>query len=95
MRLDSLVQFLDDYLRISAEVADAPEALNGLQVSNSGEVNRLAAAVDLCEATVRQAAEHVAPPGEAPHIGLRLLAHGVGIQRRRAGVSRGVAGERE
>ena len=57
MRLDTLVRYLDEYLQISAEVADAPEALNGLQVGNSGEVTRLAAAVDLCEATVRLAAE--------------------------------------
>jgi dinuclear metal center YbgI/SA1388 family protein len=52
-----LVHYLDEYLRIAEEVADAPEALNGLQVGNSGEVTRLAAAVDLCEATVRLAAE--------------------------------------
>lgn len=57
MRLDTLVRYLDDYLRVAEEVADAPEALNGLQVGNSGEVTRLAAAVDLCEATVRLAAE--------------------------------------
>src|SRR5256885_7743707 len=57
MRLDTLVHFLDDYLHIKEEIADAPEALNGLQVGNKGEVTKLAAAVDLCEATVRQAAE--------------------------------------
>jgi dinuclear metal center YbgI/SA1388 family protein len=57
MRLDELVGYLDDYLRIRDEVADPPEALNGLQVANAGEVTRLAAAVDLCEATVRMAAE--------------------------------------
>ena len=60
MRLDTLVRYLDDYLRVAEEVADAPEALNGLQVGNSGEVTRLAAAVDLCEATVRLAAEQQA-----------------------------------
>lgn len=60
MRLDTLVRYLDDYLRVAEEVADAPEALNGLQVANSGEVTRLAAAVDLCEATVRLAAEQSA-----------------------------------
>ncbi|HET9384341.1 MAG TPA: Nif3-like dinuclear metal center hexameric protein [Gemmatimonadales bacterium] len=57
MRLDTLVSYLDDYLRVAEEVADAPEALNGLQVANSGEVGKLAAAVDLCEATVRMAVE--------------------------------------
>lgn len=57
MRLDTLVTYLDGYLRTQEEVADAPEALNGLQVANAGEVTRLAVAVDLCEATVRMAAE--------------------------------------
>ena len=56
MRLDQLVGYLDAYLRIRDEVADPPEALNGLQVANAGEVTRLAAAVDLCEATIRMAA---------------------------------------
>jgi dinuclear metal center YbgI/SA1388 family protein len=57
LRLDTLVRYLDDYLRLAEEVADAPEALNGLQVGNSGEITKLAAAVDLCAATVRLAAE--------------------------------------
>jgi dinuclear metal center YbgI/SA1388 family protein len=57
IRLDQLQGYLDDYLRIGAEVADAPEALNGLQVANRGEITRFAAAVDLCEATIRMAAE--------------------------------------
>ena len=55
MRLDELAGYLDDYLRLRDEVADPPEALNGLQVANSGEVTRLAAAVDLCEATIQMA----------------------------------------
>src|SRR2546422_5881792 len=69
MRLDTLVRFLDDYLHVAEEVADAPEALNGLQVSNSGDVSRLAAAVDLCEATVRQATEQ--------HADCLLVHHGM------------------
>jgi dinuclear metal center YbgI/SA1388 family protein len=52
-----LTGYLDDYLRVAEEVADAPEALNGLQVGNAGEITRLAAAVDMCEATVRLATE--------------------------------------
>ena len=56
MRLDELVGYLDDYLRVRDETADPPEALNGLQVANAGEVTRLAAAVDLCEATIGMAA---------------------------------------
>lgn len=69
MRLDTLVSYLDDYLRVADEVADAPEALNGLQVENSGEVTRLAAAVDMCEATVRLAAEQ--------HADCLLVHHGL------------------
>lgn len=69
MRLDTLVRFLDDYLHVAEEIADAPEALNGLQVSNSGDVTRLAAAVDLCEATVRLAAEQ--------HADCLLVHHGM------------------
>ena len=57
MRLDDLVAYLDDYLRVREETADPAEALNGLQVANGGEVTRLAAAVDLCEATIGMAAK--------------------------------------
>jgi len=57
MRLDDLAVYLDNYLRLRDEVADPPEALNGLQVANAGEVTRLAAAVDLCEATIEMAAD--------------------------------------
>jgi dinuclear metal center YbgI/SA1388 family protein len=57
MQLGELVTYLDAYLRI-AEVPDAPHALNGLQVAKTGDIGRLAAAVDLCEATVRMAVEH-------------------------------------
>ena len=55
MHLPELVSYLDEYLRVRA-VPDYPEALNGLQVENAGEVTRIAAAVDLCEATVQLAA---------------------------------------
>ena len=56
MRLRDLTAYLDEYLRVR-DVPDAPEALNGLQLANAGEITRVAAAVDLCEATVRLAAE--------------------------------------
>jgi len=54
MQLDELVRYCDDYLHVRA-VRDAPEALNGLQVTNHGSVTRLAAAVDVCEATIGMA----------------------------------------
>lgn len=69
MRLDTLVHYLDDYLRVTEEVADAPEAMNGLQVTNGGDVARIAAAVDLCDATVRMAVEQ--------HADLLLVHHGL------------------
>lgn len=56
MDLAALVAYLDRYLRTQA-VPDAPHALNGLQVANRGTVRRVAAAVDVCAATVRMAAE--------------------------------------
>jgi dinuclear metal center YbgI/SA1388 family protein len=69
MRLDTLVAYLDEYLHIADETADPPEALNGLQVSNAGNVTRIAAAVDLCAATVRMACEQ--------HAELLLVHHGL------------------
>lgn len=56
MRVDDLVRYLDDYLHIG-EVADDRNALNGLQVENSGEVHSIAAAVDACQASIDAAAE--------------------------------------
>src|SRR3989442_3458088 len=56
MELAALVSYLDGYLRV-AEVPDAPHAFNGLQFATAGAVSCVAAAVDLCEATVRMAAE--------------------------------------
>jgi dinuclear metal center YbgI/SA1388 family protein len=47
--------YLDRYLRV-AEVGDAAEALNGLQFDHEGQITRLAAAVDACQATINAAA---------------------------------------
>ena len=66
--LAPLAAHLDEYLRI-ADVRDAPNAVNGLQVENGGTVSRIAAAVDLCDATVRLAAEQ--------HADLLLVHHGL------------------
>jgi len=60
MRLADLQVYLDQFLGIEAETADSPEALNGLQVANRGAVTTVAAAVDVCEATIRMAAEEKA-----------------------------------
>ena len=56
MRLDGLVRYLDEYLRVR-EVPDDRNALNGLQVENAGEVRHIAAAVDACQATIAMAVE--------------------------------------
>jgi len=58
MDIGELVRYLDEYLRID-EVPDYPNALNGLQVANSGsrEVERLAVAVDATYASISEAAD--------------------------------------
>src|SRR5438552_11327662 len=84
--LSVLASYLDRYLRIS-EVPDAPNALNGLQVANGGTINRAAAAVDLCEATVQMAAQQGAD--------LLLVHHGLfwgGLQPLTGRAYRRVAG---
>lgn len=53
--LAEIVTYLDAYLG-HAQVSDAREALNGLQVENSSRVTRVGAAVDACQATIEQAA---------------------------------------
>ena len=54
--LSDIVRYTDTELR-TAEIGDWSNALNGLQVENSGKVTRIAAAVDACEAVIRRAVE--------------------------------------
>ena len=54
--LKSVTDYLDSYLKINT-VTDWPNALNGLQVENSGAVKKIGAAVDACEAVIRDAVE--------------------------------------
>jgi dinuclear metal center YbgI/SA1388 family protein len=54
--LKDLTSYLDDYLGI-ADVHDSPEALNGLQVENAGNVARVGVAVDVCRTTIERAVE--------------------------------------
>jgi dinuclear metal center YbgI/SA1388 family protein len=56
VRTEELAAYLDEYLRIG-EIGDAPNALNGLQVMNAGEVTRVAAAVDASQASIEAAAQ--------------------------------------
>ncbi len=53
--LADLVTYLDAYLDI-ASVPDYPDACNGLQVENSGSVEKIAACTDACEVTFAAAA---------------------------------------
>ncbi len=52
--LDEMVRFADETLRLS-EIEDYPQALNGLQIENSGEVTKIAAAVDASGYTMQMA----------------------------------------
>ncbi len=75
MKLSDIAAFLDTELRL-AEIEDYPNAFNGLQLENVGEVTRVAVAVDACEAVIEMAV----------HVGANLLVvhHGMlwgGAQR--------------
>ncbi len=74
--LAKIVSLLNTELRI-AEVPDYPNALNGLQLANgSGQVTRVAAAVDACLPVIQEAA--------ARGVNLLLVHHGLfwsGLQR--------------
>jgi dinuclear metal center YbgI/SA1388 family protein len=67
--LSDVVAYLDGYLRIR-EVPDYDGALNGLQVENSGAIDRVVAAVDASQATI----DGVAALGGSP---LLLVHHGL------------------
>lgn len=56
MKLESLLQYLEGYLRIS-DHPDYGNALNGLQVEGRTEVRTLAVAVDASEASIASAVE--------------------------------------
>ena len=53
-KLAPIVSSLDALLR-TAEIADYPGAVNGLQIANGGSVTRIIAAVDACEAVIAEA----------------------------------------
>ncbi len=54
--LREVVEFLDEFLDIEG-VPDYPGAFNGLQVASRSPVDRIAAATDACQATIRMAAD--------------------------------------
>jgi dinuclear metal center YbgI/SA1388 family protein len=69
--LGDVVAYLDGYLRIR-EIADETNAVNGLQVENSGKVGAIVAAVDASQATIDGVA--AGADGESP---LLLVHHGL------------------
>jgi len=72
--LEELVAYLDEYLRVR-QVPDERNAVNGLQVDNSGRVGRIVAAVDASLATIEGVAAQQTPPSTAPP--LVLVHHGL------------------
>lgn len=52
--LDTITDYLAKSLKLK-EITDWPNAMNGLQVANSGKVTKIAAAVDACEFTIQAA----------------------------------------
>jgi dinuclear metal center YbgI/SA1388 family protein len=68
--LSDLVGYLDEFLRLDA-IVDAPGALNGLQVENSGTVTSIVVAVDASQQTIDQVVE------QSPRGTLLLVHHGL------------------
>jgi len=54
--LPEIVRYIDDYLRIR-EIEDWPNAVNGLQIENSGRVTKIGAAVDVSARVLTHAAK--------------------------------------
>ena len=54
--LIEIVRYTDKYLRV-AEIQDWPNALNGLQIENSGQVTKIGAAVDVSTRVLSEAAK--------------------------------------
>ena len=80
--LSDVVSYTDIFLRIS-EVGDWDNALNGLQIENSGRVMRIGAAVDISTRVLSEAAKH--------NVDLLIVHHGLfwpGLQPIRSALRR-------
>src|SRR4029453_12149973 len=66
--LSEIVRYIDDYLRIR-EIEDWPNAVNGLQIENSGRVAKIGAAVDVLTRVFTQAPQK--------NIDLLIVHHGL------------------
>src|SRR5436853_1096412 len=67
-KLSEIVEYTNDYLRID-ETEDWPNALNGLQIENSGKVTKIAAAVDVSTRVLTAAAKK--------NVNLLIVHHGL------------------
>src|SRR5206468_7283917 len=63
-----IVRYVDDYLRIR-EIHDSSNALNGLQIENSGRVTKIGVAVDVSTRVLTKAAKQ--------HVDLLIVHHGL------------------
>jgi dinuclear metal center YbgI/SA1388 family protein len=54
--ITDIAEYADQYLRVS-QIEDWPNALNGLQLENSGRVTKIAAAVDVSTRAIERAAD--------------------------------------
>src|SRR6266550_1083964 len=66
--LSEIVEYTNEYLRIR-EIEDWPNALNGLQIENSGRVTKIGAAVDISTRVLSAAARK--------HVDLLIVHHGL------------------
>jgi dinuclear metal center YbgI/SA1388 family protein len=55
--LSEIVDYANDYLRVD-EIEDSPNAINGLQIENSGKVTKIGAAVDVSTRVLHAAAKN-------------------------------------
>src|SRR4029079_238574 len=67
VKLAKIVSAMDDLL--VSGIKDYPQAWNGLQVENNGEIHKVAAAVDACEAVLQMAVSN--------KVDLLLVHHGL------------------
>lgn len=72
-RLADVSRYLDEYLQIK-DIPDEPNAVNGLQVENAGEIGGIIAAVDASQATIDGVVAAREPDRPAP---LLLVHHGL------------------
>ena len=66
--LSEIIDYANDFLRV-AEIEDWPNALNGLQIENSGKVTKIGAAVDVSTRVLTAAAKK--------HVDLLIVHHGL------------------